>query len=110
MDKSDAHHIIHDLPQVHNTMRSLGKLETSSSSQGDGKKRAFEILFVLSSPFLCSASDIVSFVYIEINFDHVLIISYNLQLLHAGRPTIVLAIPNWPDLLALDNGILYLNV
>ena len=28
----------------------------------------------------------------------------------AGRPTIVLAIPNWPDLLALDNGILYLNV
>ena len=27
----------------------------------------------------------------------------------AGRPTIVLAIPNWPDLLALDNGILYLN-
>ena len=22
----------------------------------------------------------------------------------AGRPTIVLAIPNWPDLLALDNG------
>ena len=25
----------------------------------------------------------------------------------AGRPTIVLAIPNWPDLLALDNEILY---
>ena len=23
----------------------------------------------------------------------------------AGRPTIVLAIPNWPDLLALDNEI-----
>ena len=28
----------------------------------------------------------------------------------ADRPTIVLAIPNRPDLLALDNGILYLNV
>ena len=27
----------------------------------------------------------------------------------AGRPTILLAIPNWPDPLALDNGILYLN-
>ena len=66
-------------------MRSLGKLVSSSSSQGDGKKRAFEILFVLSSPFLARSASLILF--IEINFDHVLIISYNLQLLHVVEET-----------------------